>query len=58
MYYFWADVKNSLIVVCVTVALSTVLAFFAAVALAKFRFTGRKLFTWGMIGIQMLPQGG
>ena len=34
--------KNSLIVVSVTVALSMVLAFLAAVALAKFRFTGRK----------------
>ncbi len=56
--FFWVDVKNSLIIVCVTVALSTVLAFFAAVALAKFRFTGRKVFIVGMIGIQMLPQAG
>jgi N,N'-diacetylchitobiose transport system permease protein len=56
--YFWADVKNSLVIVCVTVALSSVLAFFSAVALAKFRFTGRKLFVVAMIGIQMLPQAG
>src|SRR6185369_11448814 len=42
----------------VTVALSMVLAFLAAVALAKFRFTGRKLFIVGIIGIQMLPQAG
>ena len=33
-----------------------VLAFFAAVALAKYRFTGRKLFIVLVIGIQMLPQ--
>jgi len=56
--HFWTSVLNSVIVVSVTVALSMVLAFFAAVALAKFRFTGRKLFIVLMIGIQMLPQAG
>jgi N,N'-diacetylchitobiose transport system permease protein len=53
--YFWTDAKNSLIVVSVVVALSLVLAFLAAVALAKFRFTGRKGFIVLMILIQMLP---
>jgi N,N'-diacetylchitobiose transport system permease protein len=53
--FFWSSVKNSLIVVGVTVALSLVLAFLAAVALAKFRFTGRKVFILLMIVIQMLP---
>jgi N,N'-diacetylchitobiose transport system permease protein len=56
--YFWADVKNSLIVVCVTVAISIVLAFLAAVALARYGFAGRKLFVVLVIGIQMLPQAG
>ncbi len=56
--YFWKIVKNSLIIVSVTVALSIVLAFLAAVALAKYRFTGRKLFIVLMIGILMLPQVG
>jgi N,N'-diacetylchitobiose transport system permease protein len=56
--YFWVDLKNSVIVVVVVVALSMVLAFLAAVALAKFRFTGRKLFIVLIIGIQMLPQAG
>ena len=56
--FFWHGVKNSLIVVLVTVALSMVLAFLAAVALAKFRFTGRKVFIVLIIGIQMLPQAG
>jgi len=56
--YFWDGVKNSLIIVCVAVAASMVLAFLAAVALAKFRFTGRKAFVVLMIGIQMLPQAG
>ena len=41
-----------------TVALSMVLAFLAAIALAKYRFTGRKLFIVLMIGILMLPQVG
>jgi len=53
--FFWQDVKNSLIVVCFTVVVAMVLALFAAVALAKYRFTGRKLFILLMIGIQMLP---
>jgi N,N'-diacetylchitobiose transport system permease protein len=56
--FFWHGVKNSLIVVSVTVALSLVLAFLAAVALAKFRFSGRKAFIVLIIGIQMLPQAG
>ena len=56
--FFWENVKNSLIVVAVTVALSLVLAFLAAIALAKFRFTGRRVFIIMVIGIQMLPQAG
>jgi N,N'-diacetylchitobiose transport system permease protein len=56
--FFWENVRNSLIVVGVTVGLGMVLAFLAAVALAKYRFTGRKVFVVLMIGIQMLPQAG
>jgi N,N'-diacetylchitobiose transport system permease protein len=56
--FFWTDVKNSVIIVCVTVALSIVLAFLAAIALARFGFSGRKLFVLLVIGIQMLPQAG
>jgi N,N'-diacetylchitobiose transport system permease protein len=56
--FFWENVRNSLIVVSVTVVLSLVLAFLAAIALAKFRFSGRKAFIVLMIGIQMLPQAG
>ena len=40
--YFWDGVKNSLIVVSATVAISMVLAFLAAVALAKYGFSGRQ----------------
>ena len=56
--YFWDDVKNSLIIVLVTVGIAMVLAFLAAVALAKYRFSGLKVFIVLMIGIQMLPQAG
>jgi N,N'-diacetylchitobiose transport system permease protein len=56
--FFWENVKNSLIIVSVTVAISIVLAFLAAVALARYRFSGRKLFIVLVIGIQMLPQAG
>ena len=56
--YFWDGVKNSLIVVGGTVAVSISLAFLAAVALAKYRFSGRSLFVVLMIGILMLPQVG
>ena len=56
--YFWDVVKNSLIVVGAVVALSMVVAFLAAVALAKYRFTGNKLFVVLVIGILMLPQAG
>jgi N,N'-diacetylchitobiose transport system permease protein len=56
--YFWDTVKNSLIVVAAVVALSVVVAFLAAVALAKYRFTGNKLFVVLVIGILMLPQAG
>jgi N,N'-diacetylchitobiose transport system permease protein len=56
--YFWTDVGNSAIVVSATVAIALVLSFFAAIALAKYRFSGRKLFIVLVIGIQMLPQAG
>jgi N,N'-diacetylchitobiose transport system permease protein len=53
--HFWSDVKNSLIIVGCVVALSLVLAFLAALALAKFRFYGRKAFIVLIIGVQMVP---
>jgi N,N'-diacetylchitobiose transport system permease protein len=53
--FFWHAVKNSLIVVAVVVALSLVLAFLAALALAKFRFYGRKGFITLILGVQMVP---
>jgi len=56
--YFWTDVKNAAIVVVVAVVVALVIGFFAAVALAKYRFTGYKTFLVLVIGIQMIPQVG
>jgi N,N'-diacetylchitobiose transport system permease protein len=53
--YFWTDVKNTVIVVLVAISIAVVFAFLAAVALEKYRFTGRKTFLVLLIGIQMLP---
>ena len=56
--FFWQDVLNSLIVVSVTVVIAMAVAFLAAIALAKYRFTGLKVFIVLVIGIQMLPTAG
>ena len=53
--HFWDSVKNSLIIVTVVVGLSLVLAFLAALALAKFRFYGRKGVIVLILGVQMVP---
>jgi N,N'-diacetylchitobiose transport system permease protein len=53
--YFWTDVKNTVIVVLVSIAIAIAFAFLAAVALEKYRFTGRKAFLVLLIGVQMLP---
>jgi N,N'-diacetylchitobiose transport system permease protein len=53
--YFWDNVKNSLLVVGAVVAASVALAFLAAVALAKFRFRGRRAFVVIVFAVQMVP---
>jgi N,N'-diacetylchitobiose transport system permease protein len=53
--YFWTDVKNTVIVVLVAISVAVLFAFLAAVALEKYRFTGRKAFLVLLIAIQMLP---
>jgi N,N'-diacetylchitobiose transport system permease protein len=53
--YFWSGVRNSLIVVVSVVAVSLVLAFLAALALAKFRFYGRRPFIVVIFAVQMVP---
>jgi N,N'-diacetylchitobiose transport system permease protein len=56
--FFWNDVVNTVIIVSVTVVIAMTLAFLASVAVAKYRFTGRKLFIVVVIGIQMIPGAG
>jgi N,N'-diacetylchitobiose transport system permease protein len=53
--YFWDAVRNSLIVVLAVVILSLVLAFLAALALARFRFHGRSAFIVVIFAVQMVP---
>ncbi len=53
--YFWTSVRNSILVVGCAVLVSTVLAFLAAVAVARFRFGGRRTFLFAVIAVQMVP---
>jgi N,N'-diacetylchitobiose transport system permease protein len=53
--YFLEDVKNSLIVVAVMLAISIAVAFLAAVGVARFGFKGRTAFLIMVIGVQMVP---
>jgi N,N'-diacetylchitobiose transport system permease protein len=53
--YFWQTVRNSLIIAGAVVTISLVLAFLAALALAKFRFHGRRAFIVTIIAVQMVP---
>jgi N,N'-diacetylchitobiose transport system permease protein len=53
--FFWSSVRNSVVVVLAVVGLSVVLAFVAALALAKFRFYGRRGFVVLIFGVQMVP---
>ncbi len=53
--FFWEGVRNSLIVVGAVVVASVLLAFLAALALAKFRFYGRKAFIVIVFAVQMVP---
>ena len=52
---FWDVTKNSFIIVGSVVVISTALAFLAGLALARFRFYGRRAFVILIIGIQMVP---
>lgn len=53
--FFWSSVRNSIVVVLAVVGLSVVLAFLAALALAKFRFYGRRGFVVLIFAVQMVP---
>ncbi|MFL6249800.1 MAG: carbohydrate ABC transporter permease [Actinomycetes bacterium] len=53
--HFLEDVRNSIIVVTVTVLVSLALAFLAALAAARYRFSGRALLIITLIVVQMVP---
>ena len=53
--HFLEDVRNSIIVVTVTVLVALTLAFLAALAAARYRFSGRALLIVMLIVIQMVP---
>jgi N,N'-diacetylchitobiose transport system permease protein len=53
--YFWDNVRNSVVIVLTVVALSLVIGFLAALAIARFRFYGRRAFIVVIIGVQMIP---
>jgi len=53
--FFVDNLRNSLIVVAGALVLSMVLGLFAATALARFRFRGRRLIMFVILAIQMLP---
>lgn len=53
--FFWTAVKNSTIVTLLVVGLALIIAFFAAVAVSRFRFRGRKSFIVMVLVVQMIP---
>jgi len=53
--HFWDTVRNSLVIVTAVVLLSVVIGFLAALAIARFRFYGRRAFIVVIIGVQMIP---
>jgi N,N'-diacetylchitobiose transport system permease protein len=53
--YFLEDVKNSVVVVGAMLVISLIVAFLAAVGVARFGFKGRTAFLIMIIGVQMVP---
>lgn len=52
---FTTSLRNSIIVVLITVAISLLLATFASVAIARTKFRGKKSFITSLLVVQMLP---
>lgn len=53
--HFLGDLRNSLIVVCGTLAVAITLGIFASAALSRFRFRGRRTILVCILAVQMLP---
>ena len=53
--YFWTAMRNSALVTATVVVAALTIAFFAALAISRFRFRGRAAFVLAIVGIQMVP---
>jgi N,N'-diacetylchitobiose transport system permease protein len=54
-HHFWDNARSSVIITCTVVILAMLVAFFAAAALARFRFRGRKAYLVLLLVVQMVP---
>ena len=52
---FRTDLRNSLAITLAAVLISVVIGFFGAMAIARFRFMGRKIFIFVVLIVQMIP---
>ena len=52
---FRDDLRNSLVITVATVLISVVVGFFGALAIARFRFLGRRVFVVAVLIVQMIP---
>jgi N,N'-diacetylchitobiose transport system permease protein len=52
---FRQNLLNSLIITLCAVVISLVIGFFGALAIARFRFVGRKIFVFAVLIVQMIP---
>lgn len=55
---YLSALRTSLVVTCVTVAVSLLLALLAALALSRFRFRGRRAVVLTVVAVQMVPAEG
>jgi len=52
---FRDDLRNSLVITLAAVLISLVVGFFGALAIARFRFAGRRVFIFAVLVVQMIP---
>ena len=52
---FRQDLANTFLITIAAVAISVVIGFFGAMAIARFRFAGRRVFVFAVLIVQMIP---
>jgi multiple sugar transport system permease protein/N,N'-diacetylchitobiose transport system permease protein len=52
---FLQDMRNSAVITVAAVLISIIIGFFGAMAIARFRFLGRKVFIFAVLIVQMIP---